>query len=131
VDSRGHDFFTAIEDVFTFIFLIEILFVMAAYWFKPFFKEGWHIFDLFVVTVSIISMIEEGVPVFNPLRLVRIFRMLRLLRKLKKLQRIVVAISASVVPVRPRPDSPSCITLRSRPPCAGRGRCVIRLSSWA
>jgi len=98
-DTPAGQAFMVIEDVFTIIFTIEICMELIAFWFVPFFKTFWHIFDLLVVTVSLVAMVEENVPVFNPLRLIRVFRALRLIRKLKKLESIVLAISASVVPV--------------------------------
>jgi len=81
----------AIDDVILSVFVIEILLKFYAYRLK-FFKSGWNIFDLSIVTIAL-------VPASGPLavlRALRILRILRLLSVVPQLRRVINAIAYSI-----------------------------------
>lgn len=57
-----------------------------AHWFWAFIKDGWNIFDVIVVTISVVSRLFSQVPGLNTLRLLRAFRVLRLFGRLASLR---------------------------------------------
>jgi len=61
-----------INNVFLFVFVVELLLRMYA-WRLRFFKDGWSLFDLIVVGISL-------VPASGPLAILRALRVLRVLR---------------------------------------------------
>ena len=62
VDPTARLAFNIIDDIFTGIFVLELLLSFAAYWFFPFFRSAWRVFDLIAVTGSLVSAIEADVP---------------------------------------------------------------------
>ena len=81
----------AIDNVILSVFVIEILLKFYAYRLK-FFKSGWNIFDLSIVTIAL-------VPASGPLavlRALRILRILRLLSVVPQLRRVINAIAYSI-----------------------------------
>ena len=87
------------EYIFTAIFTAELFFNAFGSWFWPFVSDTWNIFDSIVVVISIVGLIQEGLPAVNVLRLVRVFKMVRLFRKLTSLRILTNALSSSIVPV--------------------------------
>jgi len=72
-------------DVFVLtIFVLEIVLKLAAHGRRPldFFRDGWNVFDFFVVTLCLLPMDSQFAVV---LRLVRTLRLLRLVSALPKL----------------------------------------------
>ena len=74
------------------IFIIEILLKLYAYGVN-FFKDGWNIFDTFIVLVSIMPMITF-LSSMRAFRIFRIFRALRALRMMKRLEKLRVIVQA-------------------------------------
>jgi len=91
--------FDILDDIFTGIFVMELLLTIIAYWFFPFFQSAWRVFDLIAVTGSLVSAIEANVPAFHPLRAIRVIRVIRLLGKEGSLKQITQAMIESIVPV--------------------------------
>jgi hypothetical protein len=93
----GEDLET-LDEVFTIIFLVELLINAFGHWFKPFISDGWNIFDFIVVAMSLVALGPVKVPV-NVIRSLRAFRVIRLFGRLKGLKNIVTALASSVIPV--------------------------------
>jgi hypothetical protein len=93
----GEDLET-LDEMFTIVFLVELLVNAFGHWFKPFISDGWNIFDLIVVTMSLVALGPVKVPV-NVIRSLRAFRVIRLFGRLKGLKNIVTALASSVIPV--------------------------------
>jgi voltage-gated sodium channel len=76
-------------------FLVEILLRIAAAWPRPraFFRDGWNVFDL---TVVLLSMLPAVGPLATLARLARILRVLRLVSVSPKLRLIVGTMLKSI-----------------------------------
>eukprot|EP00960_Hanusia_phi_P068461 766852-Hanusia_phi.AAC.3 len=102
--------------VFTILFALELMFNMFARCtngITEFYKDGWNVFDTFVVFVGIFTKAVETIPQLKLLRLVRIFRVtvqgmlssltslqvVRLFKRVKSLNRIIKALVSSLLPV--------------------------------
>ena len=71
--------FAVIELAFTAVFAVEVVVALLAYQFPAFFHSAWNIFDSVIVLVSVISYVEDDVPAFNPLRIIRVFRAVKVM----------------------------------------------------
>uniref|UniRef100_A0A7S4ULU8 PH domain-containing protein n=2 Tax=Guillardia theta TaxID=55529 RepID=A0A7S4ULU8_GUITH len=92
--------FGVIDFIFTVFFGVELLINLLSHWMRDFLKDSWNIFDLVVVSVSLISLLPQiNIPLFNSLRVLRIFRAARLIRKLHSLRVLFNAIMGSILPV--------------------------------
>lgn len=104
----GTEYSNTLEQVdfmFTLVFAAELLINMFANWtfmdncFVPgFFLDGWNIFDFFVVSISILSLLLQDVPGISILRLMRVFRVLRLFPRLQSLRMIINALTSAILP---------------------------------
>lgn len=74
-----------IDDVILYIFVGELLLKLIAYG-PRFFKDGWNVFDLFVVLISFVSDENEA---FSVLRAIRVLRVLRLISASDSLRNVV------------------------------------------
>ena len=90
--------FDAVDKVFTILFAAELMLNALSHWFKPFIADGWNLFDVMVVSVSLFTLGPLKLP-FNVVRSLRAFRVIRLFRRIKGFERIVAALSSSVIPV--------------------------------
>ena len=86
------------DKIFTVLFAIELCINAFAHWFKPFISDGWNIFDVLVVTISLIALGPVKIPV-NVIRSLRAFRLIRIFRRFKGLKNIVSGLASSVSPV--------------------------------
>ncbi|CAK0865991.1 unnamed protein product [Prorocentrum cordatum] len=95
LDHRRHKaLWFALDYAFNLAFLVELLVNMYGKWMRPFFRDGWNVFDLVVVTVGVVDMLQ--VPVSHSIKMVRLlraFRVLRLLKRVESLRRVVMAIA--------------------------------------
>mmetsp|Transcript_52361 Transcript_52361/g.109235 ORF Transcript_52361/g.109235 Transcript_52361/m.109235 type:complete len:514 (-) Transcript_52361:54-1595(-) len=91
-------FLQDLDSAFTAIFTVELLINMFAHWFMPFFSDMWCMFDLFIVSMSLISLGPVDLPA-SILRCLRAFRVLRLFARIKAVRQIISALSQSIVPV--------------------------------
>lgn len=78
-----------IDQIFVWIFLIEVLLKLFVYDFR-FFKDGWNIFDFLIVGVSLVPG-NSAISCFRAIRTLRIFRTARLFGRVKNLRMIVSA----------------------------------------
>ena len=84
-----------LDRIILYIFVIEILFKIAAKGSKPweFFYDGWNVFDFIIVAVCFLPV---GGAYIAVLRLARILRVFRLVSALPKLQILVGALLKSI-----------------------------------
>ena len=75
------------------IFIIEIALKLIAYR-KSFFSDGWNIFDVIVIALSILPnvMFLSSTRILRVLRVFKVFRATRLIGHVKKLQNIIQAL---------------------------------------
>ena len=83
---------------FTVVFTTELLFVAFSSWFVPFVTDMWCWLDMFVVSMSIVSLILTNEPT-GIARVMRALRILRLFGRLKSLRKILSALALALVPV--------------------------------
>ena len=90
--SRYGEFLLGLDKVIVMIFVVEIVLRIYAHRIS-FFKDGWSLFDLFIVLVSVVPA-SEAVSV---LRIFRVFRLFRIITVVPQMRKIVTALF-SVVP---------------------------------
>lgn len=73
------------------IFVIEIILRIYAHG-RAFFRDGWSLFDLFVVIIALVPA-ANGMEV---LRVLRVLRILRLLSAVRSMRRVVAALAATI-----------------------------------
>ncbi|KAL1500500.1 hypothetical protein AB1Y20_013157 [Prymnesium parvum] len=92
-----HREFLLVEDLFNYIFLIELIINMYASWRKEFVHSGWNWFDVLVVIVGVLSIMRVDLPgPFSLLRMLRAFRVFRLFKRIKSLQKIILSLARAV-----------------------------------
>lgn len=67
--------------VFTFIFTVEVIVKLIAFGVRPYFRDGFNMFDFIIVVISLVSLeanAEGGV--FSAMRAFRLFKIFRLLQ---------------------------------------------------
>ena len=101
-DSDGLSLFDRIDLAFTIVFVLELLVNLFVHWFSDFWRDSWNVFDLCVVSVSVIALFIKNMGSATALRTLRLFRalrVLRLFRRLKECRKIIESLSQSLVPV--------------------------------
>lgn len=95
IEARWAPLLNALDSLVLGIFTIEVLLKMTAKYPRPwsFFKEGWNIFDFFIVAVCFLPFGGGYVAV---LRLFRLLRVLKLITAIPRLQIIVVGLMRSL-----------------------------------
>jgi hypothetical protein len=101
--TSGRDL-EALDEFFTIIFVVELSINTFAYWLRPFFADGWNIFDLVVVSMSLAALGPVQIPI-NVIRSLRAFRVIRLFGSFQGLKSIVNALASSVILVNSNPAS--------------------------
>ena len=91
MDSYG-SYFIAFEKIVITIFIIEIILRIYAHRIS-FFKDGWNLFDLIIVLVSLAPANES----FEIFRILRVFRLFRIITVAPQMRKIVTAL-ISIVP---------------------------------
>ncbi|XP_058869420.1 sodium channel protein type 8 subunit alpha [Acipenser ruthenus] len=86
------------DQVFTYIFILEMLLKWVAYGFVKYFTNAWCWLDFFIVDVSIISLIANalGYSDLGPIKSLRTLRALRPLRALSRFEGMRVVVNALV-----------------------------------
>jgi hypothetical protein len=86
-DARLVSIFDIIDGVITGCFLIEVVMRMTALGVRAFFRDGWLIFDLLVVIVSLVfpiaNALDEFVGVGSQSLVLRVFRLGRLIKAMR------------------------------------------------
>ena len=92
------DTLNLLNDVFLGIFVVELLLRIASYLPQPirFFRDGWNMFDFFVITAAFVPGIRESTTL---LRLVRLLRVVRIFRVLPDLRILVTGVVRSLPPL--------------------------------
>ena len=83
---------------FTIIFSAELVVLAFSNWFVPFISDPWCWLDMFVVSMSLVSLVVTNEPT-GVARVMRALRVLRLFGRLKSLRKILFAIALAIVPV--------------------------------
>ncbi|HWA06575.1 MAG TPA: ion transporter [Ignavibacteria bacterium] len=93
--DRHGDMLHLLDHIVLYIFVVEILFKIAAKGSKPweYFNDGWNVFDFIIVAVCFMPI---GGAYIAVLRLARILRVFRLVSALPKLQVLVGALLKSI-----------------------------------
>ena len=86
----------ALDVVFNIIFLLELIVNMYGSWLRPFWKDGWNIFDFVVVLVGMLTMSGALQGGFKNLKILRPFRVFRLFKRIEALNKIVTALIRSI-----------------------------------
>ena len=91
----------AFEVAFTVIFVCELFWNLFSNWFTPFLQDGWNLFDVVVVSISVMSLSvsDEATSGVKSLRLVRVIRAMRLAARFQSLRKIINAVAHSLFPV--------------------------------
>eukprot|EP00960_Hanusia_phi_P040004 754191-Hanusia_phi.AAC.8 len=97
--SHTSRLFDSFDLIFTIFFTIELFVNAFAHWFWPFITSGWNVFDIFIVSASLLVFAVENLPGVNVLRMMRAFRVVRLFGRLKSLRLIINALIGSMIPV--------------------------------
>ena len=63
-----------LEYLYTFTFLGELVLNLFANWLRPFFNDGWNVFDFIVVLTSLVALVIPTLPAVGILRLIRVFK---------------------------------------------------------
>ncbi|XP_063043725.1 sodium channel protein type 4 subunit alpha B-like [Engraulis encrasicolus] len=86
------------DQVFTYIFIVEMLLKWVAYGFKVYFTNAWCWLDFLIVDVSIISLTANilGYSELGPIKSLRTLRALRPLRALSRFEGMRVVVNALV-----------------------------------
>jgi len=85
------------ELFFNIAFTLELMVNFYAHCWRAFWRSGWNIFDLLVVSIGILTTVFKDLP--GPLKLLRIiraFRVFRLFKRVKSLNRIMVSLTRAV-----------------------------------
>lgn len=100
IDPHGTNYeneFIALEYVYNILFTMELGINMYSHCCCSFWRSGWNIFDVVVVTIGIINMVHLPLPdSFRMLRMMRAFRVLRLFKRVRSLNKIIIAIAHAV-----------------------------------
>jgi voltage-gated sodium channel len=92
------DTLNLLNNVFLGIFVVELLLRLASYGSRPqdFFRNGWDVFDFFVVAAAFLPGVRESSTL---LRLARLLRVVRIFRVLPDLRILVVGVVRSLPPL--------------------------------
>ena len=87
------------------IFGMELLVHMAGSLFPPygpapFLRDSWNWFDVFVVSVSVVGLVNDvGLTQLRIIRAARVFRVMRLTNRFRSMKRVVNGLYESMRPV--------------------------------
>jgi len=93
---KDPDVWQTLEDTYNVIFLIELLVNFYGSFFLEFWKSGWNIFDLIVVTVGCLSLLDVQLGPLEMLRMLRAFRVFRLFKRIQSLNKIMTSLGRAV-----------------------------------
>ena len=83
---------------FNIVFLFELLVNMYGYGgpVRAFWRNGWNVFDFFIVVVGVVLMTGIDLGELSKLKLLRAFRVFRLFKRVKSLNKIIVALIMAI-----------------------------------
>lgn len=89
--------FRVFELIYNILFTIELFVNLYAHWFCKFWESVWNIFDVFVVSIGLITTVFTDLPkALSLLRMMRAFRVFRLFKRVKSLNKIIATIIYAV-----------------------------------
>ena len=93
-----HSTITTLDDVWLATFVVELAIRIAAYGRRPqdFFRDGWNLFDFFVIAFAFVPGIRDNVTL---LRLARLLRVVRLVSVMPDLRMLLRAMARSLPPI--------------------------------
>jgi voltage-gated sodium channel len=96
--ERYGDELDLLNGVFLAVFVVELLLRIASYGRRPqdFFRNGWNVFDFFVVSAAFLPGVRES---STMLRLARLLRVVRVVRFLPDVRVLLVAVVRSLPPL--------------------------------
>jgi len=90
-------FWEAADFFYNVVFLLELILNMYGFWFVVFWTSAWNWFDVVVVSLGVLDMLQVPLPgELSLLRMMRAFRVFRLFKRVKSLNKIAVSILRSV-----------------------------------
>lgn len=100
IDPHGIKYtneFLVLEYIYNVLFAVELVINMYAHRLSVFWSSGWNIFDVVVVTIGIVNMVNLPLPsCLNMLRMIRAFRVFRLFKRVRSLKKIITALAHAV-----------------------------------
>lgn len=100
IDAYGNKYhreFLVLEYFYNIAFTVELGMNMYAHCCSVFWRCGWNIFDVVVVAIGLVIMVDVPLPhLFSMLRMIRVFRVFRLFKRVRSLNKIVVALTHAV-----------------------------------
>jgi len=100
IDPHGTEYtnqFLILEYFYNILFTIELGINMYSHCCCIFWRSGWNIFDVVVVTIGIVNMMNLPLPpAFSMLRMMRAFRVFRLFKRVASLNKIIAALAHAV-----------------------------------
>ena len=97
-DDEANSIAVDLEVLLTCLFTAELLLNMYAHWFRAFFSSSYNLFDLIVISLSLVALGPINLPI-SVLRVIRAFRVIRIVGRLAALRNIVAALTKSIIPV--------------------------------
>jgi len=102
IDPHGNKYtaeFLILEYIYNILFTMELAINMYSHSHccRAFWRSGWNIFDVVVVTIGIVNMVNLPLPAsFSMLRMMRAFRVFRLFKRVRSLNKIITALARAV-----------------------------------
>jgi len=100
IDPHGIKYaneFIPLEYAYNILFAVELLINFYAHRCGVFWRSGWNIFDVVVVTIGLVNMVNLPLPTsFSMLRMIRAFRVFRLFKRVRSLKKIITALAHAV-----------------------------------
>ena len=94
--SQDERLFHAIDTAFTVLYVVDLFINLCAHSPRAFFRKGWNILDLIIISLSVVSIATDDGSSINTFRAIRAIRAVRLLTGLPRLREIVNALVSSV-----------------------------------
>jgi hypothetical protein len=89
--------FGGLDLFYNIVFTVELAINLYAFWFTPFWKSGWNVFDFLVVTIGLLTTFEVPLPgPFTLLRMMRAFRVFRLFKRVPSLKKIMDSLAKAI-----------------------------------
>jgi hypothetical protein len=117
-----HPTWFALDQIFTWTFLLELFVNMYGSWFCAFWRSGWNVFDFVIVLISVLSSTGTLTGPLKMLKTLRAFRVFRLFKRIESLNKIITSLIKAIPgmwelpgPSNPVPSASSpCAPLRCR-----------------
>lgn len=98
-DKEGQDLISTIQDIFTFVFLGELILKNISLGTLNYVRDKINLFDASLVTIGLVeyfSTTSGGVSAFRALRILRVLRITRLIRSLRYMRVIIKVVAKTI-----------------------------------